>query len=224
MTKRCSTCKEIKPLAEFGKHSAYRDGLKYSCRVCINRGSAKWARENRETCRVRKANWCKANPEKHSASCAKWYQANSDKVRENSAKWYLDNPQKARETRAKWAKENPEIKRAMAAKHRSENPEKHRARYENWRKSNPEKHRSREAKRNAAKLFATPGWVNFDEIAFTYALAQIKTLQTGIEHEVDHIVPLQSNRVCGLHVDYNLQVITRKLNCEKSNRYWPQMP
>ena len=44
------------------------------------------------------------------------------------------------------------------------------------------------------------------------------TSQTGIKHEVDHIIPLQSPFVCGLHVEYNLQVITAKMNRSKGNK------
>jgi hypothetical protein len=42
--------------------------------------------------------------------------------------------------------------------------------------------------------------------------------------EVDHIVPLQSDIVCGLHNEFNLTVITKKANSEKRNYFWPDMP
>lgn len=45
------------------------------------------------------------------------------------------------------------------------------------------------------------------------------TRRTGIVHEVDHIVPLQGENVCGLHVETNLRVITKAANREKSNRW-----
>lgn len=34
MTKRCTKCKEEKPLDEFNKHAAHKDGLQYVCRTC----------------------------------------------------------------------------------------------------------------------------------------------------------------------------------------------
>ena len=46
----------------------------------------------------------------------------------------------------------------------------------------------------------------------------------GFKWEVDHIVPLQSKLVCGLHVHNNLQVITALENIKKHNKVWPDMP
>lgn len=40
---------------------------------------------------------------------------------------------------------------------------------------------------------------------------------TGIPHVLDHIIPLNHPRVCGLTVPWNLKVITAKANGAKSN-------
>ncbi len=42
--------------------------------------------------------------------------------------------------------------------------------------------------------------------------------------EVDHVVPVNSPLVCGLHVFPNLQLLHQKLNVAKGNRHWPDMP
>ena len=57
-----------------------------------------------------------------------------------------------------------------------------------------------------------------------YHLAQLRTKATGIVWHVDHIVPLQSPIVCGLHAETNLQVIPGVMNVGKGNRFWPDMP
>lgn len=76
-------------------------------------------------------------------------------------------------------------------------------------------------RRNARKLRATPQWASQVAINTLYAEAARLTLETGIAHHVDHVVPLQSKLVCGLHVEHNLQILTRPENQSKGNRWWP---
>jgi len=42
---------------------------------------------------------------------------------------------------------------------------------------------------------------------------------TGIQYEVDHIIPLQGKKVCGLHTANNLQVIPMSDNRKKNNQF-----
>lgn len=77
---------------------------------------------------------------------------------------------------------------------------------------------ARNAKRRAAKLQATPQWVELEEIRTIYEASARLTEKTGIQHNVDHIIPLQSPLVCGLHCLANLQVLTAVANGTKSNK------
>jgi hypothetical protein len=76
----------------------------------------------------------------------------------------------------------------------------------------------------ARKLKAVPAWADRKAIEAIYAQAVERTRATGSLHQVDHIVPLKSAKVCGLHVQNNLQVLTATENQSKSNRVWPGMP
>lgn len=92
-----------------------------------------------------------------------------------------------------------------------------------WAKKIPKHLRSAiQAERNASKVKATPKWLSKNqrkEIAKIYSECALKTASTGIKHEVDHIVPLRSKVVCGLHVAWNLQVIESYKNKQKSNLF-----
>jgi len=57
-----------------------------------------------------------------------------------------------------------------------------------------------------------------------YEEAKRITKETGIKHHVDHIVPLDSMIVQGLHCLANLQILEGSINISKGNRFWPDMP
>lgn len=66
---------------------------------------------------------------------------------------------------------------------------------------------------------ATPKWANLYKVARIHHERARITAETGIPHHVDHIIPLQGLRVCGLNNEFNLRIITAAENCSKSNKY-----
>lgn len=62
-------------------------------------------------------------------------------------------------------------------------------------------------------------WADKDFIKRIYVTCKKITKQTGIKHQVDHIIPIKGDNVCGLHVHNNLAIITAKMNLEKGNRF-----
>ena len=79
--------------------------------------------------------------------------------------------------------------------------------------------RMHSAARHAAKMKRTPGWADKKAIQRIYDEAVRLTIETGIEHHVDHIIPLQGEKVSGLHVEANLQILTAEMNIRKSNKF-----
>lgn len=90
-----------------------------------------------------------------------------------------------------------------------------------WAKANPARVIENTAKRQRALRDRIPKWLSEThrhEIDEIYRLAARRTQETGVEHDVDHIVPLRAKNVSGLHVPWNLQVITATENRRKGNR------
>lgn len=145
-----------------------------------------------------------------------------------------DNPEFWRERERHYYHNDIEAyrKRSLkyAANHRDEASETARQFYINniehcanisklYRQNNPGKLAAISAKRYAQILKATPRWANFELIETFYVKSNTLTKVTGIQHEVDHIVPLQGKFVSGLHVENNLQVLTKDENNRKSNKH-----
>jgi hypothetical protein len=117
-----------------------------------------------------------------------------------------------------------ESRRAQAKRWARENKYRLAAAASRWQKKHPSRANANTAAYEASKIKATPKWSNRFFISEAYDLAFRRTIATGFEWQVDHIVPLRSKLVCGLHTEKNLQVIPRKENELKGNRVWPDMP
>ena len=68
--------------------------------------------------------------------------------------------------------------------------------------------------RNRNTLIAKPPWVSWASIAEIYKEARVKGMT------VDHIIPIKHPKVCGLHVPWNLQLMTMEENRSKGNKFY----
>jgi 5-methylcytosine-specific restriction endonuclease McrA len=112
----------------------------------------------------------------------------------------------------------------LMAKYRTK--EKQNEKQKKWRANNPEKLKEQrqrvktkqngyQQKRRALLKNQLPDDANLNLIQEFYRMAELKTKETGIPHEVDHIIPISKG---GLHHQNNLQVITRTENRSKGNK------
>lgn len=124
----------------------------------------------------------------------------------------------------KWAAENPDKQLVRGRKYRSHHIERLRKVNNDWAKAHPAVYAARNARREAQKLNATPKWANQKYIKIWYQIARLEEQRLGVKCHVDHIVPLKSKLVCGLHNEFNMQVLTATENMKKHNIYWPDMP
>lgn len=151
--------------------------------------------------------------------------------------------EKVRQERIRNAEAYRERNRANYKKHREQILAKHAAfklnnpeEYSERRRHYYEKHKDiaikRAAQRRARKLGAIPKWRKQETDAKFLALrkeAKKRYKETGIRFHVDHIIPLSGTigkvrLVCGLHVDYNFQLLSQEDNIKKGCYEWPDMP
>lgn len=66
--------------------------------------------------------------------------------------------------------------------------------------------------------YKRPKWADLKAIYALYEEARRLTKTTGVLYTVDHIVLLNGQNVCGLHVENNLQVLPGKENDQKGNK------
>jgi hypothetical protein len=112
-----------------------------------------------------------------------------------------NHPEKDKESKQRYAQRNKE-KRVVST--------------EKYRKANPAYYREYSSLRTRKVKQAKPTWLNeWDEfyISELYDIA----IKRGLE--VDHIIPITNKKVCGLHVPWNLQLLTISENRRKSNKF-----
>ncbi len=102
---------------------------------------------------------------------------------------------------------------------RSQTLEYHREAHRKWAKANPAKALANVKRRREDFRRRIPKWLTKDhwtQINAFYRKASRLTVETGIPHCVDHIHPLRGKTLSGLHVPWNLQVLTVADNARKS--------
>lgn len=159
----------------------------------------KWCRrdkylENRAEVLAHSKKYNEVNSQQRRKRCLDYYYRNQSDRSQKMADWYRSNKDKVRDAARDYIARNP----GYGAR--------------------------KQAARRAAVLRATPSWADHDKITAIYALSAWLTKLTGVSWEVDHIIPLRSKIVCGLHVETNLRVILAAENLAKGNRQWPGMP
>lgn len=68
---------------------------------------------------------------------------------------------------------------------------------------------------------SSPLWMTRSMLREQRRICELVTAITGEPHVLDHLVPLSHPYVCGLTVPWNIQVIPKRINDHKSNRWAP---
>jgi 5-methylcytosine-specific restriction endonuclease McrA len=146
----------------------------------------------------------------------KWTAANRERARainrKSGAKWRLAHPGKWKERAAAYRAEDRDGYNEKKRTYEAANREAARARRKKWADANPGLMAEKCRARQAGLSTATPSWVDRSAIVAVYDAAREQGLT------VDHIMPLKGENVCGLHVPWNLQLLSKSENSSKGNR------
>lgn len=170
-------------------------------------------RKRQQTENMRK--WRSENKERDLNNGRQYRSNNREKLTARQRAAYKANPQRSIAHTKKWALKNREkvLKRNSEWRANSDA-------YKLWIEKNRYKVNANSTAYLLRKSRASVKWANSKKIQFFYLIAQNATDVTGVEHQVDHIFPLNGKKSCGLHVENNLQVITKEKNLRKGNKIW----
>jgi len=190
----------------FSIKKASKDGRMSICKDCDAAKARKWHANNQEKSRARAKKYREENREHVLQKDRDRYYNDKENILKQREEHYENNREMIIERVGKYQRENREVNRKARKKH-----------YQN----NKTDYMARSATRRAAKLNATPEWLNeihHIQIQWYYAAAKMMSETTGVLHHVDHIHPIQGNGFTGLHVPWNLRVIKAEENLSKGNK------
>ena len=140
-------------------------------------------------------------------------------TKENERRSKLPKSEAAKESARRYYEKNKDLVKARAAAR----PDEEKNRWKKIHKSNnKEYYNVLNSLRKRRHRLATPKWLTYrqkQDIKALYQQAVTLSTLTGEQYAVDHIVPINGEAVCGLHVPWNLRVITQEENLKKSNKH-----
>lgn len=187
----------------------------------IRAASAKWRKENPDRWKEIHAACVARHPERQKARSKKYYAEHAEECRSRAMERFFNKKDEIRVAQKIYAARKPELHREIRKRYIDRHPDIIMAARSKWRSENKGKINHYAVMRLAAKLRATPSWLSnamVAEIESMYTARAKIEAETGIKHHVDHIIPLQGETVCGLHVPWNLQILTAAENVRKSNK------
>lgn len=204
--KICKDCNKFKEFIDFYKHKETKDGYMNICKNCSKLKSKLWSLNNKERIKEK---------------CRSWYSNNKEKAKKVRKDWRLNNVDREKVNKKEYHLRNPDVAIKAKKTYKEENYLKYRETTKAYQIKNKAILTSNCAQYRAKKLNSTPKWLTkFDKDYIRHIYIQARELEKldGIKRHVDHIVPLQGKNVSGLHVPWNLQILTAHENCAKHNR------
>ena len=178
--------------------------------------------KNKEKIKARTKKWREDNRDRYLETNHKYYSENKEKILTKTKEWQNTNKDRRKIIWTRYREKNIDRARANEAAYRERKREECNARIREWKSANKAKIAVYWSFRSKRARSALPAWADLDAIRLIYTEAKERR-DGGERCHVDHIVPLVSKTVCGLHCEANLLIIPDLENMKKGNRYWPDM-
>jgi hypothetical protein len=216
MYKKCKVCKAEKPVVQFHKSTTHLDGRRNECSTCTS--AAKWLKKPK----VKLLKFVSFSITKPSVKEIFCFKCNTRKPLTEFRK-RSDSPSGIfyRCTLCVNGARDKVKKTQSDSDYYKNNADIIKLKVKQYRKDNPEKIAELSARNRATRKQQAPSWLTQDqklEIRMIYAERKRVSKETGIPHHVDHIAPIKGETICGLHVPWNLRVITAEENHKKRNK------
>jgi hypothetical protein len=228
--KTCTKCRAKQDSSEYYKDKSKPDCLYSHCKKCHSAYTRDWKSNNRKKVNEIARSSYQRNKEKISARDSAYRKnkyATDESYREvckkRAREYDRENKEKVlvkqKISREKFRDRNKRILQAWYER----NKENVKAKTKQYYALHKERLRpsscAKTVRRQKRTARATPKWVDHAAIKSIYMQCAEISKFTGIKHHVDHIIPIRSDLVCGLHVENNLQIIPAIDNHIKSNKF-----
>lgn len=235
--KPCKTCKIELPSVSFHKSTRHLDGRVNTCKKCINKDKnekRKLKKEDRlvkyndlKSIKLVNCNYCSEtkylfdfyfenNKNLSTKKCKMCTKKTVNKYRKDNIEHI--NKKKREYSKKMWkdnllTDEQKEKRRLQTKNWRYNNKNYAKSYNKKYKKENKELSIEINNRRRARKLQACPKYVCSSDFIQIYKKSKEENMT------VDHIIPLSNDRICGLHVPWNLQLLTRSDNSSKNNKF-----
>lgn len=140
------------------------------------------------------------------------------RVRKYRREFWAANPDKARKKRKRNYDSDPEKQRLRCASWKARNKDKVSEYNKKYYNADPTKQYERNAARRGLESRFKLTKDERATMKTIYWAARKLSEIDGIKRHVDHIAPLKGKNFCGLHVPWNLQILTAEENLKKRNK------